>query len=163
MNRTALDDHNFGYVCSGMKNACELRHLEVNHNEITKKGMEGFKEHAIKQGLEELDISNNKIIGGGLNELAYLLGSEYGLTRISKSFKVLKSRGNRIRHSLFNFFSNISINQTVEELHLSDNPLGEGSVGAISSFLSRTFSLKLLDLSHGKLYTVNILELCNGL
>jgi len=52
--------------------------------------MEAFKLSAVRVELNELDISRNKILGGGFLEMASLIGSDYNLTKISKSLKILK-------------------------------------------------------------------------
>lgn len=71
-----------------------------------------FKEHAVKIHLRFLDLSGNKIDGGGLLELGSLIGSDYNLTKISKALRTLKASKNRIRGgALATFAKQMSNNQ----------------------------------------------------
>lgn len=59
--------------------------------------MAHFKEQAVKLHLHYLDLSTNKIEGGGLLELASLIGSDYNLTKISKVLHTIKVSRAKIR------------------------------------------------------------------
>jgi hypothetical protein len=77
--------------------------------------MNCFKEHAVKLHLRFLDTSSNKIDGGGLLQLASLIGIDYNLTKISKSLRTLKACKNKIRSgALATFAKSIPNNQILE-------------------------------------------------
>jgi hypothetical protein len=144
-----LDDSNFIALCQGLGRGSRLEVLGVEENELTSEGMAHFKEHSVKLHLRFLDLSNNKIEGGGLLELASLIGADYNLTKISKALKTLKiSRGKVRSGTLAAFAKAMPNNQTLEELFLDGNPLGEGGrFNLFTGFLSRCWSIKKLSLS----------------
>lgn len=112
-----------------------------------------------------LDLSANKIDGGGLIELASLIGDDYNLTKISKSLHILKASKSKIRSgSLATFAKAMHNNQTLEELYLDCNPLGEGGkFNTFTNFLSRCWSIKKLSLCQSLRSTEEVLLLCESL
>ncbi len=109
-----LDDSNFKALCLGLGRGSRLEVLSVEENEITSEGMSHFKEHAVKLHLHFLDLSGNKIDGGGLLELASLIGSDYNLTKISKALRTVKvSRGKIRSGTLATFAKSMPNNQTL--------------------------------------------------
>jgi hypothetical protein len=76
--------------------------------------MTHFKEHAVKLHLHFLDLSGNKIEGGGLQELASLIGTDYNLTKISKALHTVKASRSKIRSgTLATFAKSMPNNQTL--------------------------------------------------
>lgn len=125
-----------------------MEHLSIEDNEISSQGMADFKEHAVKIHLKYFDCSGNKIEGGGLLELSYLIGTDYNLTKISKALKTLKINKGKVRSGPLAVFSKSMINnQTLEDLSLDGNPLGEGGkFNVFSSFMGRNWNVKRLSL-----------------
>lgn len=67
--------------------------------------MASFQIHVVKVRLKYFDCSNNKIEGGGMVEIASLIGTDYNLTKISKSLTTLKISKAKIRSNTLALFS----------------------------------------------------------
>ena len=67
--------------------------------------MASFQLHVVKVKLKYFDCSNNKIEGGGMIEIANLIGTDYNLTKISKALTTLKISKAKIRSNTLSIFS----------------------------------------------------------
>ena len=92
------------HLWEAMKKGCSLQALNLSQNEIAEAGMEAFKRSVGRVELRELDLSKNKAAGGGFFEMGTLIGSEYNLTKISKTLKTLKLCHSHNNRNAFSFF-----------------------------------------------------------
>src|ERR1700744_5427757 len=171
LHNTAVFDEGIIYLVEGLKENKSLRHLYLDANGITAKGIEPlanyFKERKEK-GITSLWVSMNRLDDEGacllldsLKEYPYLkrlnIGSN-GLTHVTakKVYECFKDSKSLI-------MLNIGMYKSTADLETITNKLEDKGIEYIAKLIDENKSVKVLDVIHNAVTNVGIEKLSNAI
>lgn len=160
LNETALNDSGFEWLIIGLCKNQALLKLGISNNNITSKHMQEFCSALLDTGIQDLNMSANKINDEGCKHLANLLiGDEVPckLVKLDISKNNISFKGSDL------IFHSMRYNFNITHFNIEGNLLGPSAGQSLNLFMEKNSSLVWFNLNSCGLKNSGISHLALGL
>ena len=145
------------YIADILTHATELMHLDLSYNKLSSDDIKNFlyKTNNVFTNLMYLNLSGNEICDEAATALAFVLAENTKL----KELNICDA--NLHREEIIKIFTKLRF-PYLTKLSISHNDITNEAADDIANFLSKSYELKELDLSHNNIKSAGAIKICRA-